>query len=103
MSPTPREVVLSAGEGAILTKDGKRVVATRSGRPTMSRRRNKFKVSVVNELVHAGDVDLSSGNIGFKGDVLILGNVTENMLVESKQDIKINGLVSCGFKLQALC
>ena len=66
----------------------------------MSRRRNKFKVSVVNELVHAGDVDLSSGNIGFKGDVLILGNVTENMLVESKQDIKINGLVSCA-KVQA--
>ncbi|HHX24090.1 MAG TPA: DUF342 domain-containing protein [Thermoanaerobacterales bacterium] len=100
LPPTPREVVLSAGEGAILTKDGKRVVATRSGRPTMSRRRNKFKVSVVNELVHAGDVDLSSGNIGFKGDVLILGNVTENMLVESKQDIKINGLVSCA-KVQA--
>jgi len=92
----PRDVVLCAGEGAIITKDGKRVVATRSGRPIVFRHGNKVKVSVVNELVHAGDVDLSSGNIAFKGDILVLGNVTENMSVESSQNIRINGLVSSG-------
>lgn len=98
--PVPRDVVLCAGEGTMLTKDGKRVVATRSGRPTVSRRRNMVKVSVVNELVHTGDVDLSSGNILFKGDILVLGNVTENMSVESNQNIMIKGLV-CGAKVQA--
>ncbi len=92
--PTQRDAVLSAGEGAILTEDGKRVVATRSGRPTVSRNGNKVKVGVVNELVHTGDVDLSSGNISFRGDILILGNVTENMSVESSQNIRISGLVS---------
>ncbi|HHY43002.1 MAG TPA: DUF342 domain-containing protein [Thermoanaerobacterales bacterium] len=99
--PTPRDVVLAAGDGAILTKDGKRVVATRPGRPTVARRHNMVKVSVVNELVHNGDVDLSSGNIVYKGDILISGNVTENMSVESNQNIMIKGLV-CAAKVQAL-
>lgn len=96
----PCDPILCAGEGAVLTEDGKRVVAARSGRPTVSSRHNMVKVSVVTELVHAGDVDLSSGNIVFKGDILILGNVTESMLVESCQNINIKGLVSCA-KVQA--
>ena len=95
VSPTPCDSILFAGEGTVLTEDGKRAIAVRSGRPTVSRRRNLVKVSVVTELVHAGDVDLTSGNIVFKGDILILGNVTENMFVESCQNIRIGGLVSC--------
>lgn len=95
LPPTPCDYILSAGEGTVLTEDGKRAVAVRHGRPTVSRRRNWVRVSVVNELVHTGDVDLASGNIVFKGDILILGNVTESMLVESRQNIRIRGLVSC--------
>jgi len=91
----PRDINLCAGEGATLTRDGRRVIATRSGRPTVRKYRNTVKVSVIKELVHTGDVDLSSGNISFKGDILILGNVTENMSVEASQNIIIDGLVSC--------
>jgi hypothetical protein len=98
--PKPCDCILCAGEGAVLTKDGKRAVAARPGRPTVSRRRDWVKVSVVNELVHSGDIDLSSGNIVFKGDILILGNVTDGMLAESCQNIRIKGLVS-GARVQA--
>jgi hypothetical protein len=100
MPSIPCDAILCAGEGAVLTEDGKRVVAARSGRPAVSSRHNTVKVGVVTELVHTGDVDLSSGNIVFKGDILILGNVTESMLVESCQNIRIKGLVSCA-KVQA--
>ena len=40
LPPTPCDYILSAGEGTVLTEDGKRAVAVRHGRPTVSRRRN---------------------------------------------------------------
>lgn len=100
MPPSPRDFILSVGEGAVLTSDGERAVAARSGRPAASRWRNMVKVSVLPELVHAGDVDLASGNIVFKGDILIAGNVTERMAVEAGGNVRVGGLVS-GARVQA--
>ncbi|TYP58550.1 DUF342 domain-containing protein [Thermosediminibacter litoriperuensis] len=98
--PSPRDFTLSAGEGAVLTGDGERVIAARSGRPAVSCFRNLVKVSVLPELVHNGDVDLASGNIVFKGDILIAGNVTERMVVEAGGNVRVGGLVS-GARVQA--
>ncbi len=95
-APTPRDFILVAGEGVVLKENGKKAVADQPGRPSVSHKRNKVRISVINELIHTGDVDLDSGNIAFKGDILILGNVTENMIVESCQDVQIEGLVSHG-------
>ena len=100
LPPEPREFILSVGEGAVLIEDGQQAVAIQPGRPTVSYRGNCVKVSVLPELVHDGDVDLVSGNIAFKGDILITGNVTESMLVKSCGNIRIRGLVS-GAKVQA--
>ncbi|MCG0278635.1 MAG: FapA family protein [Thermanaeromonas sp.] len=98
--PTPKDFILSVGEGAVLTRDGERAVAARAGRPVASRWRNLVKVSVLPELVHAGDVDLASGNIVFKGDILIGGNVTDGMAVEADGNVRVEGLVS-GARVQA--
>ncbi|MEW5897711.1 MAG: FapA family protein [Bacillota bacterium] len=98
--PSPRDFTLSVGEGAVLTRDGERAVAARAGRPVASRWRNLVKVSVLPELVHDGDVDLNSGNIVFKGDVLIAGNVAEGMAVEAGGNVRVGGLVS-GARVQA--
>ncbi len=98
--PSPQDFILSVGEGAVLTRDGERAVAARAGRPVASRRRNMVKVSVLPELVHTGDVDLASGNIVFKGDILIAGNVTEGMAVEAGGNVRVGGLVS-GARVQA--
>ncbi|SFQ94864.1 FapA family protein [Desulfoscipio geothermicus] len=97
---SPRDFSLSAGEGAVLTGDGERVVAARAGRPVASRRRNLVKVSVLPQLVHNGNVDLASGNIVFKGDIQITGNVEEGMKVEADGNVNVAGLVS-GARVQA--
>lgn len=98
--PSPRNFILSVGEGAVLTKDGERAVAARAGRPVASRWRGLVRVSVLPELVHADDVDLASGNIVFKGDILIAGNVAEGMAVEAGGNVRVGGLVS-GTRVQA--
>lgn len=98
--PSPRDFILSVGEGAVLTRDGERAVAARAGRPVASRSRNLVKVSVLPELVHAGDVDIASGNIVFTGDILIAGNVAEGMAVEAGGNVRVGGLVS-GARVQA--
>lgn len=94
LPPPPKDVALFGGEGVVLTKDGKRAVATRAGRPVASTTRNAVRVSIIPELVNDGDVDLSSGNINFNGDVLISGNVEEGMEVKAGGNIRIGGLVS---------
>ncbi|QNB47877.1 DUF342 domain-containing protein [Thermanaerosceptrum fracticalcis] len=98
--PAPRDFILSAGEGAVLTRDGERAVAARAGRPVAFRQANLVRVSVLPELVHTGNVDLASGNISFKGDVVIAGNVEEGMTVEAGGNVRVGGLVS-GARIQA--
>ncbi|QUL99676.1 MAG: DUF342 domain-containing protein [Candidatus Fermentithermobacillus carboniphilus] len=99
--PSPQDVILSVGEGAVLTGDGEQAVAARAGRPVVSRWRNLVRVTVLHELVHDGDVDLASGNIAFKGDILIAGNITEGMVVEAGGNVRVGGLVS-GARVQAM-
>ncbi|SFG16593.1 hypothetical protein SAMN05660649_00950 [Desulfotomaculum arcticum] len=91
---SPRDFKLVAGQGAVLTGDGEQVIAARAGRPLASRRHNLVTVSVLPGLVHNGDVNLASGNILFKGDIHITGNVEEGMTVEAEGDVKVAGLVS---------
>jgi hypothetical protein len=98
--PPPKEINLSAGEGVVLTKDGERAIATRAGRPVAYHGHNLVRVSVLLELVYSGDVGLSSGNIAFKGDVVIAGNVDEGIAVEAGGNVRIGGLVS-GVRIQA--
>ncbi|MDR2559237.1 MAG: FapA family protein [Oscillospiraceae bacterium] len=45
-------------------------------------------------LVIKEDIDVSTGNIDFIGDVLVKGNVAENFTVKSKKNITINGTVT---------
>jgi len=94
LAPEPSDCALSAGAGAVLSGDGKRAVAARAGRPVAYHSRCLVRVSVLPELVHTGDVDLASGNINFKGDVVITGNVEEGMAVEADGDVRVGGLVS---------
>jgi len=94
MPPSPQDCSLTVGEGAVITQDGKQAVAARSGRPVAKIGRNTVKVCVLPELVHDCDVDLASGNIIFKGDVLISGNVLEGMMVEAGGNVRVKGFVS---------
>ncbi|WP_337019562.1 FapA family protein [Oceanobacillus massiliensis] len=67
-----------------------RLVATEAGRPSIEQRGNLVKAAIIPKLVHRSNVDLSSGNIRFNGDIEIVGEVEENMSVEAGGDIFVH-------------
>ncbi len=92
--PAPRLFELRAGKGVELQENGTRVVALVDGRPWYKRTGNTFIFHVEPLLVHKGDVCIKSGNLRFKGDLKILGNVCEAMKVQATGCVEITGLVT---------
>jgi len=92
----PRKPVvfeLIAGKGAEVLADGSKVYARIGGRPVAKKLGNKYVIDVDPVLHKKGDVDISSGNIRFKGDVVVHGNVCEGMTVQAAGRINITGMV----------
>ncbi|GGF98642.1 FapA family protein [Paenibacillus abyssi] len=67
-------------------------IARKEGRPRITG--NKIKYLDINTTyIVPGDVDLHTGNIVFAGDVVVYGDVTDNMIIESLGNIYISGSV----------
>ncbi|MGL4730120.1 MAG: DUF342 domain-containing protein [Clostridium sp.] len=81
---------IRAGNGTNISEN--KVYATISGKPYL--RGNSFCVEEVFSV--NGDVDISKGNIRFIGDVIVHGNVRDDMKVESGNNISIYGNVLRG-------
>lgn len=95
LPPPPRKLVLRAGKGAVLSEDGNKVFAKSSGRPINRKAGQAYLISVEDVLVHEGDVNLRTGNLRFKGSLLMVcGNVHDSMTVQATGLIAINGIVS---------
>lgn len=77
------------GKCTSFTEDGKYLQADSSGQ--LLQQGGKFSVNEV--LTIKGDVDYSTGNIKSNGTVLIQGGVKPNFVVESKQDVIVQGSV----------
>jgi uncharacterized protein len=92
-NPIPPEptfpLIVQAGKGTALIEDGQKVVATEIGRPMVEQRGLLVKFSIIPKLVHYSDVNLTTGNIRFKGDVDVLGNVEEGMVVEAEGNVTV--------------
>ncbi|GAB1772440.1 DUF342 domain-containing protein [Priestia megaterium] len=71
-----------------------KVIVTASGRPHFSYSGNRVMVSVLPTLIHQGNVNESSGNIQFTGDVEIEGEVEAGMLVEAEGNILVEQAVN---------
>lgn len=82
-----KPISLKAKRGVMLIDQ--KVVATESGRPSVEQRGQYCEIAVIPKLVHNGNVDLTSGNIHFNGDVEIRGGIEDNMLVEAGGDIVV--------------
>ena len=82
-----RPVELQAAEGAEVSADGTKIIATRPGRPVLNN--NRVGVHRIYELNKG--VGLHTSNIHFDGDVYVKGDVSENMLVEATGSIDITG------------
>ena len=90
VEPKPvRAAKIPAGKNTAVTEDGLRLIATRDGHLTFAH--EAFQVSPLLEI--QGDVDYSTGNIDFSGDVHICGDVRENFTVHAQGTVTVDGLV----------
>lgn len=80
---------IPAGSNTAVTEDGRHLIATREGHLEFSH--GLFHVRPLLEI--NGDVDYSTGNIDFPGDVHIKGDVRENFTVRANGAITVDGMV----------
>ncbi|MEW6423984.1 MAG: FapA family protein [Bacillota bacterium] len=92
--PSPKTIELRAGKGVEIQEEGTKAVALVNGRPWAKETATICTVSVDPLLIHKEDVSIKSGNIRFKGDVKILGNVFEAMEVFATGNVEVMGLVT---------
>jgi len=78
-----------AGAGVRLSDDGKQAFATRCGRAVFD---NNI-VSIAEEFIINGDVDLHVGHISFNGFVDIKGDVLDDFNITATKGIKVSGAV----------
>lgn len=91
--PLPAEhgqiIPLVAGEGVELKYNGRYAFATRDGRALLERQ----VLTVVDQLVVEGDLDLEVGNISFHGFVEVKGDVLDDFYIVSAKGILVRGVV----------
>jgi uncharacterized protein (DUF342 family) len=81
--------VVPQGENTILVEDGRKLVATKSGH--LIYRNGRFSVQIVLEIPQ--DVDNSTGNIDFCGDVIVKGSVFEGYEIRAEGNVTVYGIV----------
>lgn len=89
----PRGFELTGGKGVEISPGGSKAYARIGGRPVARKMGGRYIIDVEPVLHQKGDVDISSGNIRFKGDVVVHGNVSEGMTVQAAGKIEIKGMV----------
>ncbi len=88
-APAGQPAKIIAGEGVVLKYGGRIAFSEKAGRALFE----KNVLSVVDQLVIPGNVDLNVGHIDFHGFVEIKGDVLDNFDVRSTKGIKIAGYV----------
>ena len=91
----PREAVdveLLAKDGVQIVQNGRAAVALIAGRTVVEGKDNNIFRVIPVHTVH-GDVNISVGNLKFKGDIHIFGSVLDGFRVEAGGNIKVYGSV----------
>ncbi len=83
---------LPSGNNTVLANDGTQLVALVDGRATLA----ADKIAVSQQFEINGDVDVGTGDIKFKGNVVIGGNVTPGRRVEATGNVEIFGMIEGG-------
>jgi len=94
--PEPRDKNLPSGKN-VLKKDENTLIAEMAGQIVIDE--NRIHILPVYEV--SGDVDLTTGNIDFIGNVVIRGDVKEGFNIKAQGNIEIKGNVT-GANIQAL-
>ncbi|MFC4768039.1 flagellar assembly protein A [Effusibacillus consociatus] len=94
-APEVKELTVLTGTGTILHGENRKLVATEAGRIKITQHpNNTLGFSIIPQYVHNDNVNIRTGNIRFHGDVFILGNVEDGMIVEAGGNLHILGRVS---------
>ncbi len=83
-----RPMVPITGKGILRSPDGLTYYAEITGK--IEQNGNRIQVLPIYEI--SGDVDISTGNIDFRGDVIVHGNVTTGAIVKATGTITIDGI-----------
>jgi uncharacterized protein len=90
IQPKPAQPLLvQLGQGVAFVENGTKIVATETGRPDVEQNKQFVKISIVQKLIHNQNVDITTGNIRFKGDVEILGSVEDGMSVQAEGNVSV--------------
>ncbi len=87
-----KAATLPKGQNTEISKDGSKLLASKSGRVEFSGRAFQVKPTMNVEK----NVDYSTGNINFVGDVHIRGDVLSGFQVKSMGNITVDGVVEAG-------
>ncbi|MEC9488176.1 MAG: FapA family protein [Halanaerobium sp.] len=92
--PEVSDVELIAGEGVTLSNDGKKAIAIRSGMPKIKKSGKKVKVMILPSYVVEGDINKYTGNLGFKGDLIVKGNIKDYFNVKTGNNLFVEGNIA---------
>ncbi len=90
--PAPPKDIMIHVKPNIELRPGGELIALREGRPRITSGKIKT-VDISTSYIVPGDVDIETGNIIFSGDVIIYGNVTDHMIIESLGNVYVYGCV----------
>jgi uncharacterized protein (DUF342 family) len=77
------------GTNTAWSEDGTKLFATTDGVVNF----NGTVINVMEQLQIPGDVDLSTGNVRFGGDIVVRGSINENFLVECGGNLTVKGKI----------
>jgi uncharacterized protein (DUF342 family) len=87
----PKDIQIASKNNVKITASGE-IYALASGRPKILGQDVKY-FDISKELVVNGNVDKKTGNITFSGDVIIYGDVSDQMIIEALGSVYIMGNV----------
>jgi len=94
-APIPKEAAnIPIGKGTVLSEDGLHLVAEQSGQLLLL----EGKINIIPHLEIAANVDNSTGDIEFNGQVTVRGNVVSGFTIKAVGSIEVHGAVE-GSKL----
>ena len=93
IQPTPTKAIrFYPGKGTVLKEN--EIIATRVGRPDIHQKDHIVKATVIPKFLQKENVNIATGNIRFYGDVEVVGEIEENMVVEAGNDFILHGSVN---------
>lgn len=84
-----KDIPALRGKGFYMSEDQKFYYAEKAGKVELSM--GQLTISAMHTV--SGNVDLSTGNIDFKGDLVITGNIDSEMKVRATGNITVEGLI----------